>query len=232
VNDNLGLSWYTAGPECGRRLDRWLEEMANNCSMLGGDVQNSVIWPSIRLGLASSAAMRTQPDATIVFNAGAPRHWTADVSARLVSVVEGMELYATVIATYNALQEQTVKRYVERLRRGETRGAMVELGLVGVRIASYGERPTAIDKRWNQLLESIPWPRDLITQLSILAEKCGRVSTTLNPLGEKQTVDLLWYGYLQAMVCLSAELGLELYEMPSRKRFSALVADGPELQNI
>ena len=48
------------------------------------------------------------------------------------------------------------------------------------------------------------------------------VATTLRPLGQEKTAELLPHGYLQAMISLHARMGAPLLATPERDRFLKL----------
>jgi hypothetical protein len=55
------------------------------------------------------------------------------------------------------------------------------------------------------------------------AERNARASTSLSPMGEAVTIDLLRHGYALAMVNLHVILGYPWLEVPSRESFKAMV---------
>ena len=55
------------------------------------------------------------------------------------------------------------------------------------------------------------------------AERSARASTSLSPMGEAVTIDLLRHGYVLAMVNLHVILGYPWLDVPTRESFEAMV---------
>jgi hypothetical protein len=199
-------------------------EMMNSCSMRGGGMvaQHPELGPSVRLGMAARDALRSQPTAVIALDAGAPRGWSGAIRSRVGLIREFRELHATVIATYSELQDRTLEDFRLALGSGARKGAAADLDRAGVRLAGFGERRGPIDARWDAFLESLPWPRPMVAELGALADISAGIPTTLNPLGPRVAAGLLYHGYLQTMISLHVELGIDLPTPPERTRIAGL----------
>jgi len=225
VFDNLGVSWYLQANHTARRIERWLWELLNKTSTyqnVGTHSEKMKAEEMIQLGVLARDKMWVNPQNIIAINAGVPASWQSNPGSwvQFFGLVKSAQQIINVL--YNNIQNDRAQALLDRFSTSQQGGAVVSLNEVGVE-QDILDPDDEVSKRRDLFLESLPEPRQVISDLNALSKRNLKVPTTLRPLGIEQTADLLHQGYLQAMVSLHIRFQYPFLEPPKREYFTALV---------
>jgi hypothetical protein len=222
VFDNLGVSWFLKGKENGTSIQNWVDQMLTGLPAVANTIYEPRFFDSMKLGDYASGIMYSIPHTLIVVNAGKPARWRGRYGSWLPIVSDLAGLRATTDIMYYNTQGERIRDLQLLFAKGEAIGAVVDMAEIGVEQRSH-DCIGAVDQRRDAFLEGLPWPRRVISELRSMVETNGLVPTTLLPLGRDRTANLLYHGYLQAMISLHIRLDYPLLEMPERARFLKLI---------
>jgi hypothetical protein len=183
------------------------------------------------------------PNSLLVINGGTPEPWQSLrlLWAPLVGELAGISKVTS--SMYNNVTQSALRDLRARFLNGDPHGAVVDIDEDPLSRASEASARHAegsprdhVERSWaaweyleGKLAWSEPTPElDLIRNLHQLS---GAVPTTLRPLGIDVTAELLYHGYLQAMVSLHVALGYPLmHPRPAIEDFRHLASGGSRLE--
>ena len=250
VYDNTGASWFLEVDERPDLAHAWSEDSFRT----DPPAKFGLLDQSVRKRASRQLEeMRSRPDQLIVVNASEPEPWRAVGAALLPVVGELKDLPDATLITYAVRGKEQAREQMHRFLRPDFRR-----NLQGVTVsAAWGPTKLAIALgagrgKWDYeiVLKGADVDDSVITRARAVHETVIKriedlelivgypyrgmhyicVPTTLRPLGESATANLLWLGYFQTMV--NAAVMLDNFPIlqpcpPDRERFKALAAGRP-----
>lgn len=225
VFDNLGVSWFLTARCRFKSIESQRCHMKNIITMgrLWQNLPERVrdVEEMIRVGESASLALFS-PSRVIVINGGKAPTWRNHVSSSVPGLREFFEAREVAKVMYDNTQSERLCDLRARFAAGNPPGAVIDMAEIGVE-PRLEDCVGEVEKRRDRFLEQVPWSRELIDDLDRLTGDNSAIPTTLRPLGAERTADLLYHGYLQAMVSLHIKLGSPLLPRPERSRFEAMI---------
>lgn len=171
-------------------------------------------WPDLAKDLRES-------DELIIVNASAGLEWGPTWKIRLPLIGEILAVLKDKTVLYD--NGNTVRREwaLDRFRAGRPRGALVHIPRSPLFVAdAYAKGSDDAADRARAVIRVLEPER---SDWEAMAKRSAGASTSLSPMGESLTVDLLRHGYVLAMANLHVILGYPLLDVPSRESFEAMV---------
>ena len=160
-------------------------------------------------------------DELIIVNASAGLEWGPVWKMRLPLVGEILALLKDKTVLYD--NGNTVRREwaLDRFRAHRPPGVIVNIPRSPLDVPdAFAKGTDEAATRARAVLEVLEPER---SDWDATAERSARASTSLSPMGEAVTIDLLRHGYVLAMVNLHVILGYPWLEVPTRESFEAMV---------
>jgi hypothetical protein len=188
------------------------DNMADQWGLGIGDRKDR--WPELAKDLGDV-------DELIIVNASAGLEWGPVSKIRLPLIGEVLALLKDKTILYD--NGNTVRREwaLDRFRAEDPLGALVHIPRSPLVVADAYEKGSDDAADRARAVVKVLEPER--SEWEAMAKRNARASTSLSPMGEAVTVDLLRHGYVLAMANLHVILGYSWLEVPSRESFQALV---------
>jgi len=171
-------------------------------------------WPELAKGLRGV-------DELIIVNASAGLEWGPVWRMRLPLLGEILALLKDKTVLYD--NGNTVRREwaLDRFRAHRPSGVIVNIPRSPLDVPDAFAKGT--DEAANRARAVLVVLEPERSDWDATAERSARASTSLSPMGEAVTIDLLRHGYVLAMVNLHVILGYPWLKVPTRESFEAMV---------